>query len=142
MKKKFTELLSLVLIAVLLFAFSACGKEKTSDDLWKDAVYTEDTTLGSGGKNVLIDVTAGDKTVRFTVKTDAETVGAALLENGLIAGDEGPYGLYVKVVNGITADFDTDGAYWAFNVNGELAMTGVDGTEIDESTVYSLVRTK
>ena len=82
------------------------------------------------------------QTITFTVKTDAKTVGAALLENALIAGEEDTYGLYIKKVNGITADYDTDKAYWAFYVNGEYAMSGVDSTNIDESAVYSLVYSK
>ena len=42
-----------------------------------------------------------------------------------------------RCVNGITADYDTDGKYWAFYINGEYATTGVDATEIDEEAVYT-----
>ena len=95
-----------------------------------------------GSKTITVEVTAEEKTVVFTVKTDADTVGAALLEHSLIAGDQGEYGLYVKTVNGILADYDVDQTYWAFNIGGEYAMTGVDQTEITEGVVYQLVRTK
>ncbi len=44
---------------------------------------------------------------------------------------------YVKTVNGITADYDTDGTYWAFYVNGEYAMTGVDSTPVEDGAVYA-----
>ena len=44
---------------------------------------------------------------------------------------------YVKTVNGITADYDTDGTYWAFYVNGEYAMTGVDSTPVEDGAVYT-----
>ena len=64
-------------------------------------------------------------------------VGDALTELNLISGDEGDYGLYVKTVNGITADYDTDGSYWAFYVNNEYAQTGVDLTPITEGDYYS-----
>lgn len=73
----------------------------------------------------------------FEIHTDKETVGEALLEVGLIAGDNSEYGLYVKTVNGITVDYDTDGMYWAFYVNGEYAMSGVDTTPITEGESYS-----
>lgn len=132
---------SLVLALVMLLSFTACGAQK-ADDLWKDATYTADTTFGDGAKTVKVKVEANDKAVAFTVKTDAETVGAALLEHELIAGDQGEYGLYIKKVNGMTADYDTDKAYWAFYVDGEYAMSGVDATTIDESAVYSLVYAK
>ena len=42
------------------------------------------------------------------------------------------------VVNGITADWDTEKAYWAFYINGEYAMTGVSETQITEGAVYAL----
>lgn len=124
---------------------TAAGTETTEAEesgLWADAVYTEDTELGEGEKTVICEVKVEDKTVTFTVKTDKDTVGAALLENNLIAGDEGPYGLYVKVVNGITADYDIDQSYWAFYIDGEMASTGVDGADIAEGVTYQLVYTK
>ena len=70
-----------------------------------------------------------------TAETE-KTVGDALLELGLVEGDEGAYGLFVKSVNGIVADYDVDKTYWAFYVNGEYAMSGVDVTEIEGDAVY------
>ena len=58
-------------------------------------------------------------------------------ELNLIAGDESEYGLYVKQVNGITADYDVDQTYWAFYINGEMAMTGVDTTDVEAGATYS-----
>ncbi len=73
----------------------------------------------------------------FEIHTDKTVVGEALLDCGLISGDPGDYGLYVKTVNGITADYDTDGAYWAFYVDGEYAQSGVDTTNIEEGKTYT-----
>lgn len=94
--------------------------------------------LGEGETTFLFTVTdrEGSET-QFEVHTDKTTVGEALLELGLIAGDDSEYGLYVKTVNGITVDYDTDGAYWAFYINGEYALTGVDSTTIAEGATYS-----
>ena len=78
----------------------------------------------------------GNETV-FEIHTDKETVGEVLLDLGLIEGEEGAYGLYVKTVNGITVDYDKDKAYWAFYVNGEYAVSGVDTTAITEGDTYS-----
>ena len=64
-------------------------------------------------------------------------MGEALQELELIDGEEGPYGLYVKTVNGITADFDKYKEYWAFYIDGEYAMSGVDKTEIEAGSTYS-----
>ncbi len=75
---------------------------------------------------------------QFEIHTDKEMVGEALQELNLIDGEEGEYGLFVKTVNGITADYDTDGVYWAFYVNGEYATSGVDVTQITEGDSYAL----
>ena len=73
----------------------------------------------------------------FTVTTELATVGEALLKEGLIEGENGSYGLYVKKVNGISADYEKDGVYWAFYVNGEYASTGVDQTAVEDGAVYA-----
>ena len=137
MNKTFKSSISIVLALVFVFAFVACNKQDATG-VWANATYLKDTTLGSGAKTLTVEVAAEDKTVTFTVKTDKDTVGAALLEHGLIAGDESQYGLYVKVVNGITANYDVNQKYWAFYIDGEMAMTGVDGTEINEASKYKL----
>ena len=68
-------------------------------------------------------VTHADGSVKtFEVKTNAETVGAALLAEGLIEGEMGDYGLYVKIVDGETADYNVDQSYWAFYI-GALVVT-------------------
>ena len=69
-------------------------------------------------------------------------MGAALEEWNIVAGEDGDYGLYIETVNNITADFNTDGSYWVFYIDGEYAMTGVDSTEINEDSVYTLQVTK
>ena len=129
----------LLLAAVLVLSFSACGKKPV---LWENAIYLEDTELGDGAKTFALEVKAGEKTVTFTVHTDEDNVGAALLKNKIIEGEDGPYGFYIKKVNGITADFDIDQSYWAFYVGGEYATAGVDQTEIKEGTTYGLVYSK
>jgi hypothetical protein len=98
--------------------------------------------FGNGAKTVIVEIKAEEQQITFTVKTDKDTVGAALLEHALIAGEQSQYGLYVKVVNGMTADYDVDQSYWSFYINGEYAMTGVDSTEITEGTTYKLEYTK
>ena len=127
-------------LAVMLFLAVICLAACTSENknIWEDAVYTEDTELGSGGKTVTLEVTAIDKTVTFTIHTDKATLGAALLEHGIISGKDG---LYTKV-NGMTADYNVDQSYWAFYINGDYAMEGMDTTEISEGGVYKLEYTK
>jgi len=74
----------------------------------------------------------------YTIKTDKKTVGEALIELEIIEGEDGPYGLFIKKVNGITADYDQDKTYWAFYIDGEYATTGADQTDIEEGVTYTL----
>lgn len=101
-------------------------------------VEGEATVLGEGNiKFTLAVVDQDGNETDFQILTDKETVGEALLDVDLIAGDESEYGLYVKTVNGVTADYDKDQTYWAFYVNGEYANTGVDSTPVEDGAVYS-----
>lgn len=98
----------------------------------------EPEQLGEGSSAFLFTVVDREgKEALFEIHTDMETVGEALLELGLIDGDESEYGLFVKTVNGITADYDRDGVYWAFYVNGEYAASGVDSTKVTEGESYA-----
>ena len=85
-----------------------------------------------------MEVVAGESSVTFTIHTDKETVGAALIEHNLIEGDAGAYGLYIKKVNGILADYDVDQSWWGFYKNGEMMMTGVDMTAFEDGDHYEL----
>ena len=96
------------------------------------------TVKGEGVTVFYFNVVDKDGAVtKFEIHTDKTIVGDALMELGLIEGEEGAYGLYVKVVNGITADYDVDGTYWAFYVGDEYGMTGVDLTEIEAGATYA-----
>jgi len=141
MKRTIRSTALIILSLVFIVALVSCNSVPKTG-VWENATYRTDMGFGSGTKTVVVEVKAEEQQVTFTVKTDKDTVGAALLEHGLIAGEESQYGLYVKVVNGMTADYDVDQSYWAFYANGEYAMTGVDTTEITEGTVYQLVYTK
>ena len=123
-------------------AETTTAAEAAGDGVWANATYKEDTELGEGAVTVKVEVKAEDKSVTFTVHTDKTVLGDALLEHSLIAGDEGEFGLYVKAVNGMTADYDVNQAYWAFYKDGEMMNTGVDGATIADGEHYELVYTK
>ena len=133
-------LLSLSLL--LLFSLVGCFSMTDTEALWKDAKYTEDTSFGEGAKTVTVTVTAGEKSIVFTLKTDSDMLGDALMEHGLLEGDMGDFGLYMKRVNGILADYDVDKTYWALYIGEDYALTGVDTTPVTDGGVYSLVRSK
>lgn len=131
-KKLFSLLLCMMLIVAMACSTTGCN-EKTPP-----VQQTESQRIGEGDTKFtfLVFDKDGEETA-FEVHTDQEIVGAALLELGLISGDEGEFGLYVKTVNGITADYEVDQTYWAFYVNGEYATSGVDTTKIQPGDVYA-----
>lgn len=148
------SILSLVLVIVLIAAMAlsvvSCDKEDLDNEettaateaVTTEAVTTEeakaDNVVGKGDTSfefTVVFVDGSSKT--YTVKTDKTTVGEALLDAGLIAGEDSQYGLYVKTVDGVTHDYNADGKYWAFYVDGQYAMSGVDTTNIEAGKSYS-----
>ncbi len=113
-----------------------------AEGLWANATYRNDKTFGNGEKTVQVEVKAEDKSVTFTIKTNAETLADALVENNLVEGNVDQYGLYIKKVNGILADYNIDGSWWGVEKNGEMLMTGVSSTEIADGENYELVYSK
>ena len=114
----------------------------SAEGLWADALYRSDKSFGEGAKNIEVEVKADGKSVTFTIKTDKENLGDALLEHKLVDGEQGPYGLYIKKVNGITADYDVDKHYWALSKDGTALMTGADGEKITGGEHYEITRAK
>ncbi|MBQ8781631.1 MAG: DUF4430 domain-containing protein [Oscillospiraceae bacterium] len=143
LKKMLSSILCSVLIAATALITTGCNSntadvEETSAAITSSQAAQEAAVLGEGATKFTFTVTDGTGSeTSFEIHTDKTNVGEVLLEHGLIAGDTSEYGLYVKTVNGITADYDTDGTYWAFYIDGEYAMTGVDSTEITDGAVYS-----
>ncbi len=141
MKRTIKSTVSVLFALIFVVCLVSCNDAENTG-VWENATYVEDTEFGDGAKTLIVEVKAEDQTVTFTINTDKKTVGEALFEHNLIDGDEGDYGLYVKVVNGITADFDKNQRYWAFYIDGEVAMSGVDNTEIKEGVIYRLEYSK
>ena len=143
--KKITSwLLCMMLIVAMAFSTVGCGTNKQNNNNQEtptEAVVSEESknnVLGEGQTKFLFTVVDkdGNETI-FEIHTDKTIVGDVLMEHDLIAGEDGDFGLYVKTVNGITADYDVDGTYWAFYINGEYAMSGVDSTEITDGATYT-----
>ena len=139
MKRTVLSITSLFRLLALALSLGAC---QAPADPWADAVYTTDTTLGEGGTQFTFEVVCGENKVTFTVSTDEEMLGDALLALGLLEGEDGPYGLYVKRVNDVLSDYDVDASYWSRLINGEYAMVGVDSTPVEAGAVYCFMRVK
>ena len=149
MAKRFLSFFLLLALtaAVALMAIGCDGKKGVDNGATTVAVTTvaSDTSnvRGEGDTEFSFTVVKKDgATATYTVKTDKKTVGDALVDAGLIKGEEGQFGLYVTEVDGEYHKYEEDGYYWAFYENGDYALAGVDSTDIRLGTEYMLKASK
>ncbi len=110
-------------------------------DTWVSYLSFQQQTAGE--KFFKVTVVHSDGTSKdFSYDSKEEYVGIALQKKGLIEGTQGEYGLYIEKVDGEQAIYETDGAYWSFEVNGVYAEKGIDLTPLEDGGVYRLVYTK
>ena len=89
----------------------------------------------------------GEKTIAdgtqnsHTISTSEEYLRGALEQAALIAGEEGEYGLFVKTVDGVTAN-DANQEWWCFTKGGETLETGVDSTPIADGDTFEITLTQ
>lgn len=128
MKKKSTVIAAVVLVVLIAVAGLLYVKFKPA------------TTQGE--KEITVVVVHADKTEKtFTYQTDAEYLREVLEDNGLIAGDESEYGLFVKTVDGETAD-DSKQQWWCITKGGESLNTSVDQTPINDKDQFEFTLTE
>ena len=121
-KKNILALAALVLAAALMLG------------LWR---VTRPQTQ-AGEKTVTVEVVHGDgRRAEFTYVTGQEYLGVLLLEEGLISGEEGPFGLYITAVDGETAQ-DSLNQWWCVTKGGERVDTGADLTPIADGDRFEL----
>ena len=155
---------ALVLALVLALGMTACGNgESSSSETASSAVSSEvsseavsseaasseaapeESAAGeeetTGSKTITLTVVHGDGTSNdITVSTDAENLRDALEAEGIIAGEDSSYGMFVQTVDGETAD-DGQQEWWCLTKGGEMWNYGVDDTEIADGDVYEFTLT-
>ncbi len=141
----------IVLIAAMALCIISCGGNNTSDTEAGTNAPSQSTGFAespasseSEAKYTLTVTVIDDKgeSKDFEIKTNADNLGDALLEAKLVEGEEGEFGLYIKSVNGLRADYDLDGAYWSLSKGGEMLMTGASDTPIADGDKFELTYTK
>lgn len=110
----------------------AAGSEAASSQAEEGKVKAEFTVTNAEGESQT-----------FTLEvTDGEKLGDALVEAGLISQEEADAG-FVTTVNGETADWDKDKAWWCLNdASGEMTSMGVADIELHDGDSYAFVYTK
>lgn len=129
---QFRRITALLIICVLALSFVGCGKQDAEiiDGKTTAATTAEWTRVGEGKYAFPFIVTFADGSKQnYIVSTDKEIVGEALADAELIAGEQSEFGLFVKTVCGVTADYSKDAAYWSLYVSGELSDVGVDSVQ-------------
>lgn len=149
---------ALVLALVLALGMTACGNGESSSsetassaassEVSSEAVSSEAASSEAAGeeetagsKTITLTVVHGDGTSNdITVSTDAENLRDALEAEGIIAGEDSSYGMFVQTVDGETAD-DGEQEWWCLTKGGEMWNYGVDDTEIADGDVYEFTLT-
>ena len=99
-----------------------------------------------GSKECSLTVTDDSGTSKtYECSTDAEylrqlmdELSADQTQEFSYEGSEGQYGLFINTVNGLTADYDKDHAYWAIYVDGEYAQNGADTQPVNDGDKFEL----
>ncbi len=91
-----------------------------------------------GSKAITVTVVHSDgKSVDFTYKTDAETLGEVLYAAELIQAEGVDSGMF-NIVDGEKADWNENQSYWALYEGTEYAMEGVDTLLIQDGDSFKL----
>ena len=94
-----------------------------------------------GSKQVTILIVHKDGTEKnLEYNTDLEYLADLLKEKELVTGYESEeYGFTIESVDGVTADWAVDGAYWALYEGEEYATTSAAGIILTDGGLYKLV---
>ena len=154
MKKFIALLLVMILSLAVITACTPAPVETPEDDVVStgadldvelpEAPEKENQILGKEGNTKFVfTVTHADGSqVQFNVETTKDNLGDALLEGSIIKGDMGQFGIYVTEIDGETASWEKDNAYWYFFKNGEALLKGISATPIAEGDNFEARYTK
>ena len=113
-------------------ASEAASSEAASAEASEARVKAQFTVTGADGESQTFDLEV----------TDGEKLSDALAEAGIISADEAAAG-FVTTVNGETADWDKDSAWWCLtDASGEMTTVGVADIELHDGDSYAFTYTK
>ena len=110
----------------------AASSEAAAAEASEARVKAQFTVTGADGESQTFDLEV----------TDGEKLSDALAEAGIISADEAAAG-FVTTVNGETADWDKDSAWWCLtDASGEMTAVGVADIELHDGDSYAFTYTK
>ena len=94
-----------------------------------------------GSKQVTVTIIHKDGTEKnLEYGTDLEFLSQLLLEKELVTGYESEeFGFTIESVDGVTADWSKDNAYWALYEGDEYATASAAGIVLVDGGVYKLI---
>ena len=167
MKKLISVIASLALAACLLAACgnsaSSAASESVSSEAFSSEVVSSEavTSEAASSEAVSSEAVSGEESseaaaeATFTVVdadgnsteialsiTEGEKLSDALVAAGVISKEEAAAG-FVTTVNGVTADYNADGAWWCLtDAAGEMTTVGVADIELHNGDSYAFTYTK
>lgn len=153
MKKLISVIASLALAACLLAACGNSASSAASESVSSEAVSSEVVSSEAVSSEAASSEAAAEAT--FTVVdadgnsteialsiTEGEKLSDALVAAGVISKEEAAAG-FVTTVNGVTADYNADGAWWCLtDAAGEMTTVGVADIELHNGDSYAFTYTK
>lgn len=110
----------------------AASSEAASAEASEAKVKAQFTVTGADGESQTFDLEV----------TDGEKLSDALAEAGIISEEEAAAG-FVTTVNGETADWDKDSAWWCLtDASGEMTSVGVGDIGLHDGDSYAFTYTK
>ena len=122
--------LTALLLAVVL---TACAATPGTQD--------SPSPIPEGDKQITAVIIHGDGTRKeIPIETSQDTLGRALVEAGVVEGNGTAYGIYIVTADGERADEDKE-QWWCITKGGEMLMTGVDTTPIEDGDSFEITLT-
>ena len=167
MKKLISVIASLALAACLLAACGNSASSAASESVSSEAVSSEVVSSeavsseAASSEAVSSEAVSGEESseaaaeATFTIVdadgnstefalsiTEGEKLSDALVAAGVISKEEAAAG-FVTTVNGVTADYNADGAWWCLtDAAGEMTTVGVADIELHNGDSYAFTYTK
>lgn len=157
MKKLISAIASLTLAACLLAACGSSASSAASESASSEAVSSEVVSSEAASSEAVsgeesseaaaeatftvVDADGNSTEIALSI-TEGEKLSDALAAAGVISEEEAAAG-FVTTVNGITADYNADGAWWCLtDAAGEMTTVGVADIELHNGDNYAFTYTK
>ena len=133
-------------LSVCLLAGCGASASSTASSAASSVAASEVASSAASKAQATVEfaVTAADGSVSSVLLnvTDGEKLSTALAEAGIISQEEADAG-FVTTVNGETADYDKDQAWWCLtDAAGEMTTVGVADIELHDGDSYAFTYTK